>query len=266
MNASELKSILANEGTTEFAIHPTPIGGKIPDHIPTTVKHLKRQCPRGLVKATVVKDGVQYEEKYTFGCGGDTDHIRTRRNGTLVRFEVKEISVYDEWTGKLNNHTVKQQVNRAMKLPHTTVITEGKKIYIEMIVARRCIVVPWGEYMLVEAEKQKKDERRAQRHDKLDAVANAFPAEIISKRFYDEWFDDRDKKTERYAKAKKNADFFVPKDERWHGQFYDTAYFGQLTIPMGDAQKIVEALDAAKRLASRSKSEDAKTILALFQS
>jgi hypothetical protein len=252
MNQSLLKSLIENEGTTEFAIYPAHVETSLPYHIPKSITDLKKQCPRGLVKATVLVNGQKWEEKVTFGCGGDKEHTHTRRNGVLVEFPLDAI--------RKDNETLTDTEKRARSTMHTEVLerADGQKI-VRLVTSRQAIVVPWGEYALVEAERQKKADEQAARDAKLDEGLVAIRAprhEDYNLSSTSDWhIRDYGMSPKREMSAterrerdyhEKNADLHGP-FERWRNELTYGYFYGRIEIPLRHALKLGRILDIAEQ-------------------
>lgn len=171
MRASQYKAI-RKAGVGEFAIWPVDVASELPWTIDRANKDANvRACPSGLVKAVVVKDDVTWKEGFTLGCG-DTEYARERRNGVLVQVPLEEFKAATEArlkrkvTLKLIAATTRTQIVRH---------DDGTR-HVEMVVSKLAIMAPWGEYAMIEAEREKSQDERNRRAQRMEAAVAAVGA------------------------------------------------------------------------------------------
>jgi hypothetical protein len=194
MNDAALKAIMKK--TDEFAVHVLPISRELP----WAVKQANREqdlkaCPRGLKQARVVGNGVEWNEITEFACG-DTQYEIPRKNGVLIEFT----------TDKPKNYK---------GLEHTTV--KGKTV--QMIVSRGAILAPWGEYAMIEAQREQEREREDAREQRIKDAVKAIGG-----------IDDGSGWYRRY----------LDKGQRKNGREY--VHEGRVTLSIERAEEIIEIL------------------------
>jgi hypothetical protein len=235
MNPAQLKGML-KEGITEFAVTTTPITSDLPYWVKPSFANIK-SCPTGLTKATVIEDGHKWIEEYTFGCGGDQVHETPRRNGVLIRVDLPDGETRDK------------ALKNAKKMPHTNIVARpeqnGRRV-IEMIVSRKAIIVPWGEYALVEAEREKVREGERERYSRLHAAAEALG--VRTDRESDGWtpyheykrrgLKPNKKNWDKYHKETAKSSHYIVKNDRTGLD----ALYGVIEIPLDRAEQIADVL------------------------
>jgi len=245
MTPAQLKALLA-EGIKDFAGYRISIEYELPYGLKSSYANVS-SCPTGLKKITVIEDGVKWDEIYTFGCGcsGDKEHKTPRRNGVLIEFELELLKEYETLEAT-------EKAWKGVRLAE--VVERGKKKFVRLIVSRKAIIVPWGEYSMVDAEREKLekalDERRAEMRALVDAL------KIPDSKDSTWWWDRGSFRSEQSVggeddwnrKRRESAHFVMPKIS-YDGRKEIVAYFGLVTMPMDHAQKLANALDTLRQIA-----------------
>jgi hypothetical protein len=244
MTPAQLKALLA-EGVKEFAGYRVQIDGSLPYGLKTYTS--VSACPSGLAKFTVIEDGAKWDEVYTFGCGGDKVHKTPKRNGVLIEFEL---------LGEDGNSvTTTEKAWKSYRLAEI-VERDGKK-YVRLIVSRKAVVVPWGEYALVEAEREKMELAHEARRAEIRGVADALfipePDRATGwgwdrASFNSGWLIRRSEEDDYHSRRREQAHYILPTAD-YNGSKGLMAYFGKVEMPMDHAQKLVNALDTLRQIA-----------------
>jgi len=175
MQSNELSAVLAK--TDEVALYPAPVCNELPRTMNQRVRGGALYCPSGMKRARVVKNGVQWIERRVVSACGDQEYEVKRKNGVLVELDIKDVP--------------HKKGVRVRDLPHTKTLFAGR---VQMVVSRRAIVSAWGEYELLEAQREKEREEERQRVERLRAALRGLAAEdrFDSSGYYRRW--DRDGK------------------------------------------------------------------------
>jgi hypothetical protein len=210
---AELKAIM--KSTTEVAMAPVPITHRLPGWAQRNTTNL-RSCPTNLIRATIVEDGVPWEEEFTFICG-DQVHSRQRRNSTLVEFVLPE-----------------GRTMAAFKaLPYTKVIKRDGQKLVQMQVSRKVLVAPWGEYAMVQAEEQKiqaeRDAANARLKSATDALGLSGDGDVDRAGGYYRIYADDEGDHPLMAQA-----VYIG----------GTPYYGRITITLAEAEALAKRLAA----------------------
>ncbi len=228
---SELKAILVS--TDEFAVAAIPVPKEGVKDLPHDIRNANkarsvRACPTGLKKARVVKMGQPYDAKFSLGCG-DQEYTREKKNGVLIEFDCPDkIKVRTK-----NGTQTRSGANYYKERPHTTVIRgEDGSQRVQMVTLAQCIMAPWGEYAMIEAERQKEREEAEARTARLNEVATALAIPRQGNNWHgrtgfarDNVFDD---KTGDYKRGPDGRAIV-----RWQGR---------VEMPIEHAEKIAKAL------------------------
>ena len=243
MTPAQIKALLA-EGVKEFAGYRRSIEDRLPYGLKSSYANIA-SCPVDLQKMTVIQDGAKWDELYTFGCGGDKEHKTPRRNGVLVEFELPEKTDRADWEKYAKEHRLAELVTR-----------DGQK-YVRLIVSRKAIIVPWGEYAMVQAEREKQEEIHEQRRAEILAVADALRIPEVTRStgfYYDRtnfahsWLIPR-KQEDDYHRQRRESAHYILKTTDFNGQAGLAAYFGTVEMPMDHGQKLVDALNTLREIA-----------------
>lgn len=237
MKAAQYKAIRA-AGVSEFAVWPVDIASELPWAINNANKDADiRACPRNLVKAVVVKDDVGWKEGFTLGCG-DTEYARERRGGVLVQVPLEEFQAATEARLK---RKVTLKLIRATRRTQILRHDDGTR-HVEMIVSKLAIMSPWGEYAMIEAERQKSDVESEERKQRLNAAVEAIGARDGG---FVEVTTHWDEKTKSYLPPDPNEyDYSV----RYDGRRGATAYLrGSVYLTLTRAEEIAALLQSAQK-------------------
>lgn len=165
MKASQYKAI-RETGVGEFAVYAADVERKLPYTIDHANKSESvRACPTGLLRAEIVKDDVTWKEAFTLGCG-DTEYQRQRRNGVLVEMTLEDFRKVTGATIKAIGAATRTEIVRG---------GDGSR-HVQMIVSKAAIMAPWGEYAMIEAEREKARAEEEERTARLNAAISAVGA------------------------------------------------------------------------------------------
>jgi hypothetical protein len=169
MTAAELRAI--RKTTDEFAVLLQPVQDPVPRHLVASIRRIGlRACPRGLRRVKLIEDGYAWEESFTLVCG-DTEHTMTRRNGVLVEVPTPEDSV--ERTKLFRAARSKKVANVFLHTPDSG----DEQVTVRLVISRQAVFAPWGEYAMIEAEREKLAEEQAQREERMDRALDALGIE-----------------------------------------------------------------------------------------
>lgn len=166
MTPAELKAILKTTDT--FAVARVPITVSKPMGRKSVGL---RQCPTGLRAARVIKTNAVWHETFTLACGDQT-HTMERRNGVLIEFELPR-----RMNRKLPSGRKMSGLTYYKELPDTEIVRRDGKRYVQMVVARNNVYAPWGEYAMIEAEREKEAEEHAHMRQRVDNAVQALGAD-----------------------------------------------------------------------------------------
>lgn len=183
MTPAELKAIM--KVTTEVAVYPMHIEGKLPHSLLTTRRRFS--CPLGCKRAHIIKDGQGWIQKFTLGGCGDTEYETERRNGLLVEFDLEDLGDLNDAWATMTIKGNKAYLNGSkIRFPHTTqVITRDGKKYIRMIVSRKAVAGSWSEYALIQAQREKESAEHQAKEDRLRLAQAALMGHEGNPEFYD---------------------------------------------------------------------------------
>lgn len=157
MQANELKAVLGR--TDEFAIAPYHVEAELPWNYKQRNRQGRTLCPRGLTRAKIIENGVQWVEKRPVAACGDRDYEITRRNGVLIefKFDSKLHAGTSITKGELRYKKTKN--SKIIRVPHTEVVERDGESFVRMIISRKAVLAAWDEYTLIEAQRDQEDKQ-----------------------------------------------------------------------------------------------------------
>jgi hypothetical protein len=236
MQPIELKAIIGS--TDEFAVAPIPVPEDGAKGLPHYVLHVNRSrsvraCPTSLTRARVVKMGVRYPTKFTLGCG-DQEYTREKKNGVLIEFACPDkIKVR-----KAGSTVMRSGAAYYKERPLTTVVRgEDGHRRVQMVTLAQCVLAPWGEYAMIEAEREKEREEAEARKERINAVCEALG--VPKGRRGEGWYGR--------TRFDQEPVWDAATDDYKRDAYGDMirAWMGRVEMPIEQAEKIAKALAEA---------------------
>lgn len=242
MQPNELTALLTT--TDEVAIWPVNV------ETPISNQRNKRghiYCPSGLVKAKVIENGFRWIERRPIAVCGDTDYSINRRNGVLVEIDPEDLAKLMEF--KIKSARLYRGKNTAGDpYPHCDVIKRDDTQIIRLVTSRQAVFSSWGEYALEMAKRQKEEDKKQAKYDRLRIAQAALMGHAGDLKFWDDkGFRDKNGylaaefETIRYDR---NGQYI--KDESKHKQV------GHIQITIEQAEKILSILTPKQKLKLKS--------------